>query len=293
MPIYLPEGLPAIDMLMEENIKAYTYQDIKTDDIRKIGLLNLMPTKQETERDIARVLSATESNIRLELIHIHGHIARHTPMEYIRRFYNDSADMAGLGLDGIIITGAPVEMIEFEEVGYWNELTKVMDFARRNSIPTLYICWAAQAGLYYNYGINKHILPQKMFGIFDHCIKHRDIIVTGCDDVINIPHSRHTAIDETAVEAESRLETIIESDTAGIYMIADKTCRDIYVTGHIEYSSHTLDREYRRDIEKGMKINMPENYYKDNNPENSPVVSWRANGTVIFNNWIRYYINRI
>lgn len=290
MPIYLPEELPAIDLLKEENITTYSYREIKDSDFTNIGLLNLMPTKKETERDIARVLSASETDIKLTLIHIHGHTPRNTPMEYIERFYTDSSDIETLSLDGLIITGAPVEMIGFEEVGYWNELTKVIDYTRNNDIPVLYICWAAQAGLYYNHGINKYVLPKKMFGIFPHRLKTNQYpITTGCDDVINIPHSRHTAISQNDIDANGELETIIQSQEAGPYMIVEKNGKNIYVTGHIEYSADTLDKEYKRDLGKGLDIDMPKNYYEDNNPQLAPVVSWRANGRTIFCNWIKYY----
>lgn len=252
-----------------------------------------MPTKQETERDIARVLSNTGENVKLTLIHIHGHIPHNTPWEYIERYYTDSLETENLKLDGLIITGAPVELMDFEEVGYWKELTRIIDLAHDKDIPTLYICWAAQAGMYYNYGINKHLLPEKMFGVFHHSIVNKSFPITaGCDDVINIPHSRHTAIDSKDIENENDLDTIISSEQAGVYMAMSKSRKDIYVTGHIEYSPYTLDKEYRRDTGKGLKISVPYNYYTDNNPENGPAVSWRANGFLIFGNWVRHYIRQ-
>lgn len=291
MPIYLPEELPAIEMLKEENITAYSYGEMKSSSYINIGLLNLMPTKKETERDIARIMASSETNIKLTLIQIHGHTPKNTPAEYISRFYKDSAQIETICPDGLIITGAPVELIDFEEVGYWTELTKVIDYANQNNIPVFYICWAAQAGLYYNYGINKYTLPKKMFGIFPHKVKTGKYPITnGCDDIINIPHSRHTAINNTETETKDELETIILSEEAGPYMIVEKNGKDIYATGHIEYSADTLDREYRRDTEKGLAIDIPKNYYENDNPQLAPVVTWRANGKIIFNNWIRYYI---
>lgn len=293
MPIYLQEGLPAKEMLEKENIKTYTYKDIESKKFKNIGLLNLMPTKQETERDIARVISNTDEDIKLTLIHIHGHIPHNTPWEYIERFYKDSLLSESLELDGLIITGAPVELMDFEEVGYWKELTRIIDLAHRKDIPTLYICWAAQAGMYYNYNINKHMLPQKLFGIFRHYVcNNSHQITTGCDDIINIPHSRHTAISNDDIENEKDLDIIIRSEQAGIYMAMSKSKKDIYVTGHIEYSPYTLDKEYKRDIGKGLEISVPYNYYKDNNPSLGPIVSWRSNGFLIFGNWVRYYVKQ-
>lgn len=293
MPIYLQKGLPAIDFLKEENIDVKTFDELEDKEHINIALLNLMPTKVETERDIARILSGNSRNIKLNLVHIHGHVPHNTPWEHIEKFYTDSRELGIKHIDGLIITGAPVEMIDFEEVTYWNELTKVLGYVKEYKIPTLYICWAAQAGLYYHYGTDKHLLPKKLFGVFPHYITNNKSKMTiGLDDIINIPHSRHTTVNNKDIENNCNLDVIIKSDEAGIYMAISKDQREVYVTGHIEYSSHTLDKEYKRDVNKGIDIDIPVNYYKDNNPDNEPVVTWRANGNIIFNNWINHYIRK-
>ena len=208
----------------------------------------------------------------------------------MKAFYRDFELMKNEKFDGMIITGAPVEHLDFEDVNYWDEITEIFEWTRTHVTSTFYICWAAQAGLYYNHGINKYVLPKKMFGIFPHRLKtNKYPITTGCDDVINIPHSRHTAISPNDIDANCELETIIQSQEAGPYMIVEKNGKNIYVTGHIEYSADTLDKEYKRDLGKGLDIDMPKNYYEDNNPQLAPVVSWRANGRTIFCNWIKYY----
>ena len=291
MPIFLPKGLPAIGLLAEENIAAYTYDELPAGETVKIALLNLMPTKVETEKDIARALSHSASNVKLWLVNIHGHTPKHTTTEHLSQFYIDSRQMQERKFDGLIITGAPVELIYFEEVTYWDELKHLFQWAKRAVKSTIYICWAAQAGLYYNYSINKHTLGKKMFGIFPHQLTDtRHAITSGFDDVVWIPHSRHTAIDTEALRECKGLDITLESDEAGPYMIVGDGGKEIYVTGHIEYSPLTLDNEYKRDIAKGLDIGMPVNYYRDDNPANPPVVRWRAHAALLFTNWIKHYL---
>lgn len=289
--VYLPDGIPALEMLRNENIEVGVYSDLVGKSYLNVALLNLMPTKVETERDIARAMSNCSQDIKLTLVNIHGHKPKNTPEEHIRMYYIDSDTMLSGNYDGLIITGAPVELIDFEEVRYWRELTKVIDWSKVHVKSTLYICWAAQAGLYYNYGINKHVLPHKMFGVFPHVkVSDSHQITRGFDDIVNIPHSRHTEIYGSDIKANKNLEIVLESEQAGPYMIISKDNREIYVTGHIEYSRNTLDKEYRRDVNKGLDISIPFNYYKDNNPDNLPVVTWRAHSILLFSNWINYYM---
>lgn len=291
MPIFLPKGLPAIKLLEEENITAYTYDDLPAGKTVDIALLNLMPTKVETERDIARALSHSSPNVKLWLVNIHGHTPKHTPAEHLSRFYIDSRKMQERRFDGLIITGAPVELIDFEDVTYWKELTRLFEWAKASVKSTIYICWAAQAGLYYNCSISKHKLDNKKFGIFPHRLTDtRHAITRGFDDVVWIPHSRHTTIDTDALRKCESLDITLESDDAGPYMIVGNGDKEIYVTGHIEYSPLTLDNEYKRDIAKGLDIAMPVNYYRDDNPANPPVVRWRAHAALMFSNWVKYYL---
>lgn len=291
MPVYVPQGLPAIGMLADENIAIYDYDALGGRPCVDIALLNLMPTKPETERDIARALSGIEAGVRMTLVNIHGHTPRHTPADYMARHYIDSCDMMSRRYDGLIITGAPVELLDFVEVGYWDELTRVFDWAVGNVRSTLYICWAAQAGLYHNYGICKHRLGEKKFGVFAHRLVSRAHAITrGMDDVVYIPHSRHTAIDAADIHACSALDVTLESDDAGVYMALSHDGREVYVTGHIEYSPLTLDAEYRRDVAKGLDIAVPSGYYAGDDPANPPVVRWRANGALMFTNWVKYYL---
>lgn len=294
MPIFLPEGLPAITMLESENIKTYSYNRLNKSRHINIALLNLMPTKIDTERDIARALSNVETDVKLWLANIDGHISKNTPQEHIDRFYISSREMTSLMFDGLIITGAPVELMPFEDVDYWDELTRIFVWAKTAVKSTIYICWAAQAGLYFNYSIDKVQLDKKKFGIFPHrLITRRHAITTGFDDIIYIPHSRHTSIMVDRLRACEELETVIESKEAGPYMAIANNGKEIYVTGHIEYSPLTLDNEYKRDVNKGLDIDIPCNYYLNDNPNNPPVVRWRAHAFLMFTNWVKYYLTTV
>lgn len=295
MPLNLPDKLPAIELLKRENIFVIDNSRATRQDIRplKIVILNLMPLKITTETDLVRLLSNTPLQIEISFMKIKSHTPKNTPIEHMKAFYTDFELMRNEKYDGMIITGAPVEQMDFEEVGYWNEITEIFDWARTHVTSTLYICWAAQAGLYHHYGIPKYPLDKKMFGIFEHHIcegMSKLPIFRGFDDVFFVPHSRHTEVRRADIEKHPELTIISESDDSGVHIVMARGGREFYVTGHSEYSPYTLDTEYRRDLGKGLPIDMPKNYYRDNDPEKGPLVRWRSTANLLFSNWLNYYV---
>ena len=295
MPLNLPDKLPAIDLLKEENIFVIDTSRASTQDIRplKIVILNLMPLKITTETDLIRLLSNSPLQIEVSFMKLKSHTSKNTPIEHMKAFYRDFACMRDEKFDGMIITGAPVEHLEFEEVNYWSEIQEIFDWTRTHVTSTLYICWAAQAGLYHHYGIPKYPLGKKMFGIFEHhvCEGFQKLpIFRGFDDVFFVPHSRHTEVRREDIDRCPALQVISESEDSGVHIVMARGGREFYVTGHSEYAPCTLDTEYRRDLGKGLPIEMPRNYYRDNNPEKGPLVRWRSTANLLFSNWMNYYV---
>lgn len=293
MPLNLPDKLPAIELLKEENIFVINNSRAVRQDIRplRIAILNLMPLKVTTETDLVRLLSNTPLQVEISFMKIKSHTPKHTPIEHMKAFYTDFEDMRHEKYDGMIVTGAPVEQLDFEEVTYWNELTEIFDWVRTHVTSTLYICWAAQAGLYHYYGIRKYVLGKKLFGIFEHHSLHPlHPIFRGFDDVFHVPHSRHTEVRKEDILKVPELTLLSESEEAGVHLVMARGGREFFVTGHSEYSPLTLDTEYRRDLGKGLPIDMPCNYYVDNNPTQGVKVSWRAHANLLFSNWLNYFV---
>jgi len=293
MPLRIPDKLPAINILKKENIFVMDDTRAHTQDIRplKIVILNLMPLKITTETDLIRLLSNTPLQIDITFMKLKSHTPKNTPIEHMMMFYKDFDKINDSKFDGMIITGAPVETYQYEDVTYWDEMTRIFDWAKTHVTSTLYICWAAQAGLYHYYGIQKHMLPKKKFGIFEqHCIDPLLPIFRGFDDCFYMPHSRHTEIRREDIIKDTRLSIIAESEESGVGIVAAKGGREFFITGHFEYAPLTLDTEYRRDKDKRDDVEMPENYYKNNNPDNPPMVRWRAHANLFFTNWINYYV---
>lgn len=295
MPLNLPDKLPAIDILKEENIFVIDSSRASTQDIRplKIVILNLMPIKITTETDLIRLLSNSPLQIEVSFMKLKSHTSKNTPIEHMKAFYRDFECMRNEKFDGMIITGAPVEHLEFEDVNYWDEIQDIFNWTRTHVTSTLYICWAAQAGLYHHYGIPKYPLDKKMFGIFEHHIcegMSKLPIFRGFDDVFFVPHSRHTEVRRADIEKHPELTIISESDDSGVHIVMARGGREFYVTGHSEYSPYTLDTEYRRDLGKGLPIDMPKNYYRDNDLEKGPLVRWRSTANLLFSNWLNYYV---
>ena len=293
MPLNLPDRLPAIELLKKENIFVFDHSRASRQDIRplRIVVLNLMPLKITTETDLVRLLSNTPLQIALSFMTLRSHTPKNTPVEHMKAFYKDFELMCNERFDGMIITGAPVEQMPFEEVSYWSEVSAIFDWARTHVTSTLYICWAAQAGLYHHYGVPKHDLPHKMFGIFEHTVNRPLLpIFRGFDDVFYVPHSRHTEIRREDIERCPELDILSESPEAGVYMVMARGGREFFVTGHSEYSPYTLDGEYKRDLAKGLPIDMPRNYYRGDDPSQPPLVRWRAHANLLFSNWLNYYV---
>ncbi|MBP3689508.1 MAG: homoserine O-succinyltransferase [Bacteroidaceae bacterium] len=293
MPLRLPDRLPAIELLKQENIFVVDEARASHQDIRplRIAVLNLMPLKITTETDLVRILSNSPLQLEIHLMKVKAHTPKNTPVEHMRAFYRDFEVMRNEKFDGMIITGAPVEHLEFEQVNYWDEISEIFQWSRTHVQSTMYICWAAQAGLYYHYGVQKHPLSSKMFGIFPQ--KPLDMglpIFRGFDDKFNMPHSRHTEIRRSDIDAVPGLQVIAESPLSGVSMVMARDGREIFVTGHSEYSPLTLDSEYRRDLAKGLPIHMPYNYYIDDDMDKGVKVTWRAHGNLLFQNWLNYYV---
>lgn len=293
MPLRLPDKLPAIELLKKENIFVMDDTRAMTQDIRplRIVILNLMPLKITTETDLIRLLSNTPLQLEINFMKLKSHTPKNTPIQHMMMFYRDFESMKNERFDGMIITGAPVEQLDFEQVSYWDEITTIFSWARTHVTSTLYICWAAQAGLYYHYNIPKYPLKKKMFGVFPtYPLDKKQPIFRGFDDVFNMPHSRHTEVIKEDILANSDLKLLAESPESGVCMVMARSGRDIFVTGHLEYSSSTLDSEYRRDVGKRDDVDMPKHYYMNDNPLNSPLVTWRAHANLLFCNWINYYV---
>ena len=293
MPLTLPDRLPAIDLLKQENIFVMDTSRASTQDIRplRIVILNLMPLKITTETDLIRVLSNSPLQLELSFMKIKSHTSKNTPIEHMRAFYRDFELLRHEKFDGMIITGAPVEHLDFEQVNYWAEMEEIFAWARTHVTSTLYICWAAQAGLYYHYGIPKYPLAAKMFGIFPQKpLDPRLPIFRGFDDVFFMPHSRYTEIRRADIEAVPELTIIAESDESGVSIVMAREGREFFITGHLEYSPLTLDTEYKRDLAKGLPIAMPRHYYRADTPSLGPVVTWRAHANLLFTNWLNYYV---
>ncbi|CDZ23239.1 Homoserine O-succinyltransferase [[Clostridium] cellulosi] len=293
MPIKVPDGLPAIATLEKENTFIMTENRAVHQDIRplKILILNLMPTKSVTETQMLRLLSNTPLQLEVELLQAATHVSKNTPSEYLLQFYKTFDEIKKKRYDGMVITGAPVELLPFEEVDYWQELCEIMEWSKTNVYSTLHICWGAQAGLYYHYGIPKHELPKKMFGVFEHrTLMPNHLLMRGFDEVFLVPHSRHTEVRREDIEKVPEIEILSDSSEAGIYLVADKDCRRIFVTGHCEYDRDTLATEYFRDIKKGLKIDVPKHYFPNDDPSCTPAVRWRSHANLLYSNWLNYFV---
>ena len=293
MPLTLPDLLPAIELLKQENIFVMDTTRANTQDIRplRIAILNLMPIKITTETDFIRLLSNTPLQIQIEFMKIKSHTSKNTPVEHMMMFYRDFEEMKKEKYDGLIVTGAPLEQMDYEEVTYWGELQEVFNWAHSHVTSTVYICWAAQAALYHFYGVPKYPTSEKVFGIFKHkaLVPHLPIF-RGFDDEFFAPHSRHSEILRKDIEKVDALTIISESEEAGVHIVTARNGREFFITGHSEYAPDTLDNEYKRDVAKGLPIKIPQNYYRDDNPDNGPVVKWRGHANLLFANWLNYYV---
>ncbi|MBQ2768191.1 MAG: homoserine O-succinyltransferase [Clostridia bacterium] len=293
MPIKIPGGLPAAQILESEHIFVMEENRAQTQDIRplRIAILNLMPTKIATETQLIRLLSNTPLQVELTLLGTETYRATHISEEHMESFYQCFSDVKHKKFDGLIITGAPVENLEFTDVAYWDELCAILDWSRKHVYSTLHICWAAQAGLYHHYGIQKHALPEKMFGIFEHeavCPRHP--LLRGFDEVFLAPHSRHTTVYESDIKACPQLDILARSERAGVYIVADKNARQFYITGHAEYDHDTLSLEYFRDTLRGLSIDIPYNYFPNNDTSLQPRNVWRGHANLLFSNWLNYFV---
>ena len=296
MPIKIPNALPATETLLSENIFVMTETRALSQDIRplKILILNLMPTKIETETQLARLLGNTPLQVELEFIHTSTHKSKNVSEEHLLSFYKTFDDVKDRQFDGMIITGAPVEKMEFEDVNYWDELCQIMEWTKTNVTSTFHICWGAQAGLYYHFGVKKYPLDKKMFGVFPHKVERRSsMLFRGADDVFMVPHSRHTEIKREDVEKIPELRILSTSDEAGIYAIATDSGKQIFITGHSEYDAETLKKEYFRDKNQGLPIDVPKNYFPNDDDTKDPMVSWRSHANLIYSNWLNYYVYQV
>ena len=293
MPIRIPNDLPAVKVLTDENIFVMTETRALTQDIRplKILLLNLMPKKIETETQFSRLLGNTPLQVELELIHTSSHLSKNVSQEHLLSFYKTFDDVCDRNFDGMIITGAPVEQMPFEEVEYWDELCKIMEWSKTHVHSTFHICWGAQAGLYYHFGVDKVPLDQKMFGVFPHEVLYkRSILFRGFDDRFMVPHSRHTGLDMEQLKAVDGLKLLAASEEAGIFAISTENGKQIFITGHPEYDPHTLKSEYDRDVAAGKPIQIPKNYYPNDDATQEPLVSWRSHANLLYSNWLNYFV---
>ncbi|MBE6976306.1 MAG: homoserine O-succinyltransferase [Ruminococcaceae bacterium] len=293
MPIRIPNDLPAAAALQQENIFVMTQERAVTQDIRplEIVLLNLMPTKIVTETQLSRLLGNTPLQVNLELMHTTSHRAKNVSQEHLLSFYKSFEELKHRKFDGMVITGAPVELMEFEDVDYWQELCQIMEWSKTHVHSTFHICWGAQAGLYYHYGIGKQALPKKLFGVYRHtCDYKRAILLRGFDDTFWAPHSRHTTISRHDIEAVPELKILASSEEAGVYAVMNKGGRQIFVTGHSEYDPLTLQTEYLRDKNLGLPIDVPKNYFPDDDDTKEPIVRWRGHANLLFSNWLNYFV---
>lgn len=294
MPLRLPDNLPAIELLEKENIFVMDENRAHGQDIRplEIVILNLMPLKITTETDLLRLLSNTPLQLDITFMKLVSHTPKNTPIEHMRMFYIPFERLRDKRFDGMIITGAPVEQMEYEDVSYWDEISEIFTWAKTHVTSTLYICWAAQAGLYHHYGVPKHNLGRKMFGIFKHHITTETFlpIFRGFDDMFRMPHSRHTEVRREDIVKHKELSIIAESYESGVGIVMAREGREFFITGHMEYNPDTLDKEYKRDMGKRDDVDMPQNYYRNDNPDDGPQVRWRAHANLLFQNWINYYV---
>ncbi len=293
MPIKIPDNLPANQILNSENIFVMTEERAFHQDIRPLNIviLNLMPTKIVTETQLLRLLGNSPLQVDISLLKTQTHKSKNTPEEHLVKFYNTFEEIKEQKFDGMIITGAPVEDMEFEEVNYWDELKEIMEWSKHNVYSTLHICWGAQAGLYYHYGINKYPLKEKMFGVYSHTSNMSNVkLIQGFDDEYYVPHSRHTEVRKEEIGKVKELQILSESKESGVYIVATEDGRQIFVTGHSEYDPLTLKNEYERDILRGLEVSIPKNYFIDDNPYKDIIVKWRGHGNLLFSNWLNYYV---
>ena len=293
MPIRISSELPAFKTLGEENIFVMSKERAEHQDIRplKVIILNIMPKKIETESQLMRLLSNTPLQVDVELLQMASHVSKNTSTSHLDAFYKTFDEIADYRYDGMIITGAPVELLDFEQVDYWKEICSIMEWSKTHVFSTLYICWAAQAGLYYHYGIPKYTLDHKMFGIFPHRAEVSNCqLLRGFDDIFYVPHSRNTEVRREDIERIPQLEILTSSDISGVHIVANKNGRQYFITGHSEYDRDTIANEYRRDLEKGIDIQLPYNYFPGDNPDNVPVFSWRCTANLMFSNWLNYCV---
>ena len=293
MPIKIPNDLPAVKTLKDENIFVMGEDRASTQDIRplKILLLNLMPKKIETETQLSRLLGNTPLQVELELIHTKTHQSKNTSEEHLISFYKTFDDVKHKNYDGMVITGAPIELLDFEEVEYWDELCEIMEWTKTHVHSTFHICWGAQAGLYYHFGIPKQILSEKLFGVFEHRVDHKkSMLFRGFDDTFFVPHSRHTGLLTEDIKKVKDLNILASSKDAGVYAMSTKKGKQIFITGHSEYDPLTLQGEYLRDLKEGKSIKVPANYFPDDNPAKPPIVKWRAHANLIYSNWLNYFV---
>lgn len=293
MPIKIPDNLPAKEILHQENIFTMDETIAFHQDIRplRIAIMNLMPLKETTETQILRLIGNTPLQIEFVLLHPKTYTSKNTSAEHLKMFYKTFEDIKDEKVDGMIITGAPVEQMDFEDVQYWDELKQIMDWNKENVTSTLHICWAAQAGLYHHFGVPKHSLEDKMFGVFPHTVgKPNTKLLRGFDEVFQVPQSRHTEVHREDIERYPQLEILSESEEAGVYIVATRDGRQIFVTGHSEYDACTLKWEYDRDVSRGLPIKVPKNYYPNDDPSRNPNITWRAHANLLFSNWLNYYV---
>ena len=293
MPIKIPRDLPAFKVLSDVNIFVMNNERAGKQDIRplKIAILNLMPKKIQTENQLLRYLSNTPLQVEIKLLQTESYRSTHTSLEHMEKFYSFFNDIKDERFDGLVITGAPVEQLEFEDVMYWEELKEIMEWGKSNVFSTLHICWGAQAGLNYHYGIPKYQLEKKMFGVFKHYINNKNADLTrGLDDMFYAPHSRHTEVKREDIEKISELEILSESEEAGIFIVANKSRKQVFITGHLEYERNTLSDEYFRDFNKGLDIEIPRNYFPNDDTSLTPMVTWRGSANIVFSNWLNYCV---
>lgn len=293
MPVIIPNGLPAADKLQEENIFTMKEGRATTQDIRplEIAIVNLMPTKVATETQLARALSNTPLQVNLTLVRMESHESQNVSEDHMESFYTTLDEIKKRRFDGMILTGAPVEFYDFEDVDYWDELTELLDYSKENVYSRMFICWGAQAGMYYNHGINKKILDKKVFGVFEQkVVRSHNPLMRGFDEVFYAPHSRNTEVPKDEILKHPELRILAESDEVGVHILSTDNGREIYVMGHHEYDKDTLAQEYFRDINKGIDIDVPVNYFKNDDPKEEPIMRWRGHGSLLFGNWLNYYV---
>lgn len=292
MPVIIPHDLPAKEILKKENIFVMDESRAYTQDIRplKTAIINLMPKKIETETQFLRMLSNTPLQVNVDLIRMKSHKSRNTSKEHLQKFYKTFDEIKDNKYDAMIVTGAPVEKLDYSEITYWNELTEIMDYVKENVYSTMFICWASQAALYHYYKIQKHQMNKKLFGVFENEVIKDSVLTKGLDDFFYVPQSRYTYCSEEDINSIEELEIITKSEDAGVHIAATKDNRLIFISGHSEYDKYTLHKEYKRDIENGHEISLPLNYYKDDNPENKVMVRWKSHGNLLFSNWLNYCV---